>query len=184
MNACIKNKVKCMNEYLLLLIGGVIGFLSAFLSAFLTDFFRARREERKWKLESTVEYFRGLYNPLAPFFSAQSKILFALVGVTITEILELPLKKQKQIAYNLESVLKELMEAHKRFIDGGYIGLFPHDVALMIMTYRSKLDRLNKLIKEKGIADKEANKTISDVFSVANQLRDRLRQLLNVDVLD
>lgn len=93
-----------MNQYLGIIIGGVIGFLSAFLSAFLIDYFRGRRELKKWKLESTQEFYRRLFDPLAPFFSAPYKILFAMVGHTAHEILNLPKEKQQQISFNLDSV--------------------------------------------------------------------------------
>lgn len=61
-----------MNDYLL---GVIVGGAIALLSSFLTDFLRARREEKKWKLESTQEFFRRLDDLLALFFSVPYKIL-------------------------------------------------------------------------------------------------------------
>jgi len=48
--------VKYVDEYLGIIIGGIIGFLSAFLSTLLIDYFRSRRELKKWKLESTTNF--------------------------------------------------------------------------------------------------------------------------------
>jgi len=175
--------VKYMNDYLGIIIGGIIGFLSAFLSTFLLDYFRATRELKKWKLESTQEFYRRLYDPLAPFFSAPYKILFAMVGHTAQEMLNLPKEKQQQISFNLDGVLNELEEGLANFIGKGYIGLFPQDLGFMVLSFNARVRELNKCIKEKGVANEETVKMLEETLPIGKQIRDRMRQLLNVDAL-
>lgn len=172
-----------MNDYVGIIIGGIIGFISAFLSTFLLDYFRARRELKKWKLESTQEYYRRLYEPLAPFFSAPYKILVALVGHTAREILNLPKQEQQKISYNLDIILNELEEGLRNFIDKGYIGLFPQDLGFMVVSFTARVKKMNKRIKEKGIANEETLKMLDDTLPIGKQIRDRMRRLLNVDAL-
>jgi len=176
--------VEDVNEYIGIALGGVIGFTSAFLSTFFIDFFRARRELKKWKLESAQEFFRRLYDTLAPFFSANYKILFVMVGLAAKEIASLPEKEQQQISYNLDSVIKEIMEAYKNFIDKGYIGLFPKDLGEMMLRYNLQVGKLNTVIKEKGIGYEETSKMLEETMSIGDNIRVRMRQLLNVDALD
>jgi gas vesicle protein len=172
-----------VDEYVGIAIGGTIGFLSAFLSAFLIDYFRSRRELKKWKLESAHEFFRRNYDSLAPFFGAPYKILFATAGALAQEISNLPKEKQEQITYNLEKVVHEISEALGNFVNRGYIGLFPKDLGAMMLLFDIKLARLNQLVKEKGILDKETTKTLDEVMSTGDKIQGKMRQLLNVDAL-
>lgn len=172
-----------MDDYLAIIIGGIIGFLAAFLSTFLLDYFRAKRELKKWKLESTHEYYRRLYDILAPFFSAPDKIFFAMVERTAHEILNLPKEEQQQISFNLDIVLNESMEALRNFIDKGYFGLFPSDLGLMMISFNARVKKLNKLIKDKGIQNGETLKTLDETMSIGKTIRERMRQLLNIDAL-
>ena len=176
--------MKDVNGYIGIFIGGVIGFVSAFLSTFLIDFFRARRELTKWKLESAQEFFRRLYDSLAPFFSANYKLLFGMLGLAAKEIASLPEKEQQQISYNLDNVIKEIMEAYRNFIDKGYIGLFPKDLGYMMLRYNLQVDKLNTLVKENGITHEETSKMLEETMSIGENIRVRMRQLLNVDALD
>ena len=173
-----------MIEYTGIIIGGVLGFLSAFLSTFLIDFLRARREEKKWKLQSAQEYFRRLYDPLAPFFSIPHKIMWAMLQYQVYQIKGLTKEEQQQVSSNLDGILSEIAEAYVQFVNKGYIGLFPKDVGGMILSLSVRVVELNNLIKEKGIVDEETQKTLIETISVGEKIRDRMRQLLNVDALD
>jgi len=124
-----------------------------------------------------------LYDALAPFFSAPHKILFAMVEHTLQEIRVLPKEKQQQISYNLDIVLNEIMEALNNFTDKGYIGLFPQDLGFMMISFNARVKKLSKLIKEKGIQDGETLKTLDETMSMGKTIRERMRQLLNVDAL-
>jgi len=177
--------VKCVSEYLLgVIVGGVIGFLSAFLSTFLTDFLRAKRELKKWELESTHDYFRRLYDTLAPFFIAPYKIAIGLLGYSAYQIMDLTKEEQQQISFNLDNILREIEEALKNFIDKGYIGLFPKDLGGMLLTFTLQIGHSNTLIKEKGVTTKETIEHLKETMSMGDKIRNRMRQLLNVDALD
>ena len=168
-----------MNEYLGVIVGGVIGFLSAFL----IDFVRARREEKRWKLESAQEFFRRLYDPLAPFFSAPYKIMWAMLQYQVYQIKNLSKEEQQQISSNLDGIISEIMNAYANLVNKGYIGLFPKDLGGMILGLSVRVTKLNDLIKEKGIVDEETQKTLIETISMGEKIRNRMRQLLNVDAL-
>ncbi len=173
--------MKYVSEYLLgVIVGGVI----ALLPIFLNDFLRARQEEKKWKLHSTQEFLRRLYDPLAPFFSAPYKITLGLLGYSAYQMMDLNKEEQQQISLNLDSVTDEILEALKSFVDKGYVGLFPKDLGDMMLTFYLQIATLNKLIKERGITHKETLETLKETMSMGDKIRNRMRQFLNVDALD
>lgn len=75
------------------------------------------------------------------------------------------------------------MEALRNFIDKGYIGLFPTDLGDRLISFSAKVTILNARIKEKGIQDEETLKTLDETMSMGKKIRDRMRQLLNVNAL-
>jgi len=174
-----------VSDYLLgIIVGSVIGGVIALLSVFLNDHLRASREEKKWKLQSAHEFFRRLYEPLAPLFSAPYEFMFAMLLNKAYQIKDLSKEEQQQISSNLERVLSKILDAYKHLVDKGYIGLFPKDLGGMILGFCVRIEKSNKLIKERGIIDEETLDSLSEILPMADKLRDRMRQLLNVDALD
>lgn len=53
-----------------------------------------------------------------------------------------------------------------------------------MLTFYLQIATLNKLIKERGITHKETLETLKETMSMEDKIRNRMRQLLNVDALD
>jgi hypothetical protein len=92
-------------------------------------------------------------------------------------------EEQKQISQNLDGILRELADAYVKFVNMGYIGLFPKDLGGMMLVFNTRVLEVNELIKEKGIVDQDTLKILGDILDRAAKIRDRMRQLLNVDAL-
>lgn len=179
-----------MIDYVGVVVGGAIGFLSAFI----TDYVRYKREEKRWEEEKKIEaeksamlYYRNVYDSLAPFLSIPYRIGLAMLGMSIQQIVVLPEGRQEGISANLKALIEQLTQAFNDFVSRGYIGLFPKDLGNKLMHYFLSLGLLLSVIEKKpGLQnwDRKDRETLGTVLSEGEKIKSRLRQLLGVEGLD
>ena len=152
---------------------------------------RRRREEYKQKrIEAAHEYFRRIYDYLAPCLSMYYEA-FAIATVMKTHFgssKKIPMKKKEK-----EMVVKVVKGIHERMSqaitvlgDKGYLGLLPAGLFSKIMQLHYKANDCNKIIEEDPTLSNITEKQISnfnELLELCEENRNKIRRLLNVDAL-
>jgi hypothetical protein len=172
----------------MLLIGALIASVPSVILFVITEISRRaeRREYYKQRnIEMAHEFYRKIYDPLAPFLSVSSDIVLAL-DVIKTKYYEKEIPRE--ILNGLKQFHERMLEVRNTFIQRGYGGLVPRSVrnniedlqvhlsmAIGILEKRKEFSKLTPAEK-KNIFDK--------LYRLCEDLQNRIRRLLNVNALD
>lgn len=176
-----------LNEYLVgVVVGGVIGITGGLVVAIYNGWRQDKRWKEEKKLEterSAVEYFRGIFDKLAPFLTMQTKFYFIMGGEFLLGQVPTPTQEEQ-----IKALLPEFINAYKKFIDSGYLALLPTDLSFQIHRCGNFLSGVRaKLAEKPSFAkdwDTEDHKLLFDFIQIANAVRDAIRELLGVKSLD
>ena len=183
-------------SYLGVVVGAIIALISSLVSIFLNNVLISRREEKKIreeqqrrKIEAAHEYFRGLYNYLAPFMGLfpRMEIIRIMFETHFLGKKEMTEKEREVIISHFKDFDNIFSGAVGKMENSGIIGLLPNGLSKNLVNLTLRAAELNQIFQKNSTFCSLSKDDIDKAFRFCDlykETRSKIRRLLNVDALE
>ena len=184
-------------QYLGMVIVGIFTISSSVITIVVNHILTERREKRRRReeyrqkrIDAAHEYFRRIYDYLAPCLSMyyEAPVIATVMKTHFGGPKKIPMKKKEK-----EMVVKVIKSVHDRISQAitvlgekGYLGLLPAGLYSKIMQLYLKAIDCDKIIqKDPTLSDitEEQISNFNELLELCKDIRTKIRRLLNVDAL-
>jgi len=184
-------------QYLGMLIVGVFTISSSVITIVVNHILTERRERtrrrteyKQKRIDAAHEYFRRIYDYMAPFLSMYVEIptIATVLKTHFGGSKKIPMEKKEK-----EMVVRVVKNIHDRMShavdvcgDKGYLGLLPAGLYSKTMQLYFKATECNKIIQKNPTLSnitKEHISNFNELLELCEDIRTKIRRLMNVDAL-